>query len=195
MIIKMFSPADAKKFARERMEQWQAEQAKKKLEAKKRGITEEAAEAKPEPDRNENKKADTSNLSETEQRKLNTELIEAAKAGKKEKVEELLLQGAQIDGEEKYDWTALMGAAYYGRKETAELLIANGANVNERSNHGYTALMGAACNGHKEIVEFLIAKGANVNERSNVGWTALKYAKIHGRTEIVDLLIQHGATE
>lgn len=140
-----------------------------------------------------------------------TLLIDAAKAGDLEAVENLLRTGAKVNETDYYGATALIVAARKGHVEIVDKLISAGANVNaacidttqfsrlkggvlnrllknsrkyrddKDARYGMTALMGAASNGHAEIVERLIAAKADVNYANFYGETALGYAVSAGR--------------
>lgn len=84
-------------------------------------------------------------------------LIEAAKKGDSQKVEQLISEGANIEARGERG-TVLMHAAGNGHKEIVELLLSKGADVNAKNNHGATASMYAEKNGYREIVEMLKSK-------------------------------------
>ena len=102
-------------------------------------------------------------LSTQEKKKLNEELLEAAKRGKTEKVRELLGNGAEVDAENWMGWTALCWAARMGHTKTVEVLIASGANVNKRSwfDEMNPLLHAMSCN-KPETEKILRDKGAEV---------------------------------
>jgi ankyrin repeat protein len=90
---------------------------------------------------------------------INDDLIEAAKQGDTEKVQEMIDQAADVNA-----------AGSSGRYE------------------GYTALIFAAWIGHTEVVQILLDNGADVNAAREDGDTALDIAKNCGYTEIVELI-------
>jgi ankyrin repeat protein len=118
---------------------------------------------------------------------LNTELLNAAEAGNKTKVEALVAKGADLDAKDKYGWTPLHRAVFNGKNDTAALLIAKGADVNARNHDGDTPLHKAVT---KETAELLITKGADVNARNYDGETPL-YKAVN--KEMAELLITKGA--
>ncbi len=58
---------------------------------------------------------------------LDLELIEKAKSGSLEELNNLIEKGADIDKQDNYDRTALIWACYNGQEEVAKLLIEKGA--------------------------------------------------------------------
>ncbi len=104
---------------------------------------------------------------------LSEMFVEAAKQGDARKVEELLLQGVDVNyqekvcaarvadarcshaddgartrcGEQKGAYTALIKACRMQRMEVIRILLANGAAVNKASNNGWTAFIEAWCAG------------------------------------------------
>ena len=91
-----------------------------------------------------------------------SQLIEAARNGRAEKVQALLEAGADVNAKTDDGSTALMMAAFGGQTETAQVLLDAGADVNAKNNDGQTALWWAARQGHThtEIVELLKQAGA-----------------------------------
>jgi ankyrin repeat protein len=130
---------------------------------------------------------------EEAQKKLNDELISAAKNSNINEIERLIKKGATIEAKDKDGWTALMLAAVNGHTDTCTMLIKNGADVNAKSNYGTTALMYAVANGHTETCALLLEKGADVNAKDNAGKTALHRAAASGNTDICKLLIEEYA--
>jgi uncharacterized protein len=150
-------------------------------------------------------------------RRLNNQLIDAAKDNNSEQVGALLAVGAQVNAQDIYGSTALMRAAGRGHTATVEQLLSAGAQVNSHDNGGETALMEAAWYGHTAIVKALLAADADINTQKNYDWTALKFgeellavradinkpsslgvtalmcAAHHGHTEIVEQLLDAGA--
>ena len=119
-------------------------------------------------------------------------LIDAAKNGDIEVVNQHLAAGADVNMEAGDGTTPLHNAAIYGHKEVGEILIANGADVNMETGDGITPLHNAAIYGHKEVGEILIANGADVNAKDRGGETPLDEAIRNKHTETADLLREHG---
>lgn len=112
-----------------------------------------------------------------------TPMYSAASHGKKDVVELLIANGANINNDQS---PPLYGALEGGYKDIALLLIKKGANLN-------SSLRIAIVYGRADIVEFLIANGADVNAKNNNGDTALHYAVGNSKLDIAKYLITHGA--
>lgn len=125
-----------------------------------------------------------------------TALHYAVLRGKREVVEFLLSQGADVNLKDKswgfipWGFTPLK---YASSKDIVELLISKGANVNAKDKYGWTPLDGAVWHGYKDIAETLIRVGANVNSRYWWGETPLIWATQAGQADIADMLIANGA--
>ena len=107
---------------------------------------------------------------------MDRELLEAARQGSRERVNELVRQGAYVN-------SGMYGAAEGGHKELVDLFIKNGAND---WNDG---MRGAAIGGYKELVEFFIEQGANHWNSGMCG------AAEGGHKELVDLFVKKGAND
>ena len=88
------------------------------------------------------------------------EFIKLCKSGDARKVEEAIINGANVNAKNNYGGTALMLAAENGHTETAELLLKHGAEVNAKNNGGWTALRHAAERGNTETASLLRRYGA-----------------------------------
>lgn len=120
-----------------------------------------------------------------------TALMRAALDGNTDRVQELILQGADINQRDDEGRTALMFAVINGHYETMKVLLEHGADFNARSNKGGTALMGAALADDLRMVQALLDKGADLHARlTETNETAGTLAASHGYTEIARLLRQ-----
>jgi len=126
-----------------------------------------------------------------------TELIAASQVGERERVEELLAAGADVDpegeGHRTSLRTALMMAVRSGHLEVVRILLEAGADLNTGDISGKTALMRAAGLGDVEIVKILLEAGSEVNAIFRYGGTALRYAAEGGHGEVVKILLEAGA--
>ncbi|EAX88961.1 hypothetical protein TVAG_054010 [Trichomonas vaginalis G3] len=142
---------------------------------------------------------------------------------KKEKVEFLLLLGADIDAGNINGKTPLILAMKNRYFDIAKYLVEHGANVNAVDNNGDDAINLAIDYNHidllklfishgningspkkiplhnaisrcnEELTEFLISMGANVNEKDIYGKTALHLAALQSNIELAEFLISNGA--
>lgn len=166
------------------------------------GYTKDIADdvAKEEIKRKEARREEEARKQEEEARKQETKvliasLMSASKKGRKEEVESLLAQGADINAKDGSGKTPLMLASQTGHKDIVELLIDKGADVNVKvkESGGTTALILATFNSRKDIVELLLSRGADVNGKNDQGTTALILASEHADKEIVEMLLAKGA--
>jgi ankyrin repeat protein len=119
--------------------------------------------------------------------------IGAAAKGEIATVEDMLVEGADINQRGKNGRTALMAAASRGHKEMVQLLLAHGADVNAQSEGGSTALRSAASGNDCDIMRILLDEGADVDAKGSSGWTALIVAARNRCVEAVELLLEAGA--
>lgn len=141
---------------------------------------------------------------------VDTPLHLAILADKKDKIESLLAEGADINAPGKFGQTPLHLVAKTGNKEVAELLISKGADVNSkvegRGDSKDTPLHWAASFGSIGVAQLLIAKRAEVNVKNRSGRTPLHVVMQRSlnikalnanispdKLLIVKLLIEHGA--
>ena len=120
-------------------------------------------------------------------------LMNASDRGHDKCVEYLMQQGADVNLQTTYGWTALMEATNQGRLSCVRLLIQGGADVNFKNKWKRTALMYAADGGHTSCLELLLEAGADVNMRDHKGQTAIYYPTEFGYVECVKILIGAGA--
>ena len=105
-----------------------------------------------------------------------------------DRVEEAIMNGADVNAKTNTGFTALMSAAKGDHAEIAELLLTYGANVNDKDITDWTALMYAAREGCTKTARVLLTHGANVNAKDSKGKTALMLAKERGNTKVADLI-------
>lgn len=87
------------------------------------------------------------------------DFVKLCMSGDIKKVEEAIMNGANINARDCVGWTALMMAAYKGYINIAKVLIKHGADVNIRTNT-WTALSWATRYGHTETADLLRKYGA-----------------------------------
>ena len=116
------------------------------------------------------------------------ELHRAAINGTVDRVQQLIIEGAEVnvaDGERR---TALHWAAKERHGDIVKMLLGAGAQVNVTDWLGRTALHRAAEKGHGDIVKMLLGAGAKVNVTDWEELTALHRAAFMGHGDIVKML-------
>lgn len=102
-------------------------------------------------------------------------------------MEQFISNGANVDEQNKYGYTALMVAAEGGHTAAVELLIKRNASLNLISGRGFTALILAAYYGQKDTSELLLKAGADKAMKTG-GRTAAQWASDRGHAELAALL-------
>lgn len=139
--------------------------------------------------------------------KVNSEgqspLMRAAYTGDITRVQELILNGAEINAANQAGDTALhyaCGATQSAGAPPAHVsssvvgyLLDHGAKADAKNIFGLTPLINAVSNSSIEGVRLLISHGANVNEATNYGITALSEARKRNEPEIESELLKAGA--
>lgn len=151
---------------------------------------------------------DGANINHTTVRDHDTALIQAARQGHAETVQELLARGADIAIENIRGGSALAVALYYNRQnvlntffhhaaQTGRLGVINGlsdrnaVDINHQDANGDTALIQAARNGRAATVQTLLNRGADASITNNRGGTALMSAQRHHRQNVIDVFTAH----
>lgn len=122
---------------------------------------------------------------------IDWDLIEAAKVGDIQRIENLLKQGADIetrdyDVDDDTEYTPLHHACEQGRQEAVELLVSKGAKVDtQTSTKGRTPLHYACMAGHLGVVKFLKEYGADMEKTDYKEGTPVLYAARAGHLGIV----------
>jgi ankyrin repeat protein len=116
---------------------------------------------------------------------MDSALENAIKRGDVQVVLDLLGQGVDVDGRDRYGQTGLMLAAHAGHREVVKALIAHRANLNITAKFGLSAVMLAVIAGHGEVARLLAQAGADLSLQ---GTGAPGFA---GKTAY-DLAVEHG---
>ncbi|MEE8525841.1 MAG: ankyrin repeat domain-containing protein [Thermoanaerobaculia bacterium] len=88
---------------------------------------------------------------------MEMKIVEAAKSGARETVEQLLAAGGDVDEQDEHGWTALCWAAGKGDAATVELLLARGADGVRAGRDGRRPRAIARAAGHGEVAARLAA--------------------------------------
>ena len=122
-----------------------------------------------------------------------TRLMYCAEHGRMERLEWLLMRGANPDVQDFMGYTALHLAILNWQSEAVARLIAAGANLNLGTGvYGYTPLM-LACMRSTEIVGMLCASGANLEIKNSMDQTAMQSTLNMGNTDAAIILQKFGA--
>ncbi|KAI1047936.1 hypothetical protein LB505_013246, partial [Fusarium chuoi] len=119
-----------------------------------------------------------------------TPLYWACDSGKKDTVELLVGNGAEINARCHLGLSPLHISVENGEDEITEFLISKGADVSVVDDYGRTAL---TMSGNTEVARQLIDSGADISHGTTDGFTPLSMASRRGHVELVKLLIQRGA--
>jgi len=101
-----------------------------------------------------------------------TPLMLAAFKNNEDEVKKYAENGADLNLQDAYGWSAVRYAARANNKEASQALIDAGADLNLPSKSGRTPLMSAASNGFSDIVEMLLKGGADKSKTDTAGQTA-----------------------
>lgn len=124
---------------------------------------------------------------------MSTALFEAVNQGDAATVQQLLMNGAQVNACDEAGWTPLARAVYnheyqHGFPDVVQVLIDAGANLEATIAYAIRPLMLAAGYGETVIVESLIKAGADVLAKNEGGYTALMMVKQKHYVDVVNLL-------
>lgn len=121
-------------------------------------------------------------------------LIQAAMNNRLYAIRELLLNGADINGQNKKGVSPLAGACLGDAVAACALLLKEGANVMTTDVNGYTPLHVAALKGALGCTRLLLESGAKVDALTIGGETPLCLATAQDQQAVKRLLTQHRAT-
>ena len=105
-----------------------------------------------------------------------TPLMRAAKLGRLDIVEELLLLGVDLHALNADGCNALWLACYNGRHDVIERLIGAGIDIDVQNGNGASCLMYVASNSKPDLVRLLLEKGANSQLKNFDDFSALDLA-------------------
>jgi len=122
-------------------------------------------------------------------------VVGAARSGDTERLELLLLEGADANVRAGVNgWTPLLHAIHKDQEGSVRVLLARGASVNAPGNAGVTPLIMAAGYGHSGIVRLLIDAGADPRATARNGADALT-AAVSGVPDIDRFTVGNCQTE
>lgn len=142
-------------------------------------------------------------------RENTTPLMSAVTDDDKEKVLKLIQDGADVNAQDSYGWTALHYAImWYGDEEyedmddveestidpeMVKLLLDHGADPNSKSEDVDPVLLEIANEDQPELLDMLIEHGADINAQDSYGETALFNAAYNENVSMVQALLENGA--
>lgn len=116
------------------------------------------------------------------------EILEAARSGKVETIENLVAKGVSINEKDRMGTTPLGLAVLFNHSKAVQKLIQLGADPNLRGPDGSVAVQGAAFFGLEDSLKALIEGGADLNMRNAEGLTALDIAAAPWNEEIEEMM-------
>ncbi|XP_051876043.1 cyclin-dependent kinase 4 inhibitor C-like [Pristis pectinata] len=118
------------------------------------------------------------------------ELTTAAASGNINRVRELLDNGVDPNGVNKYGMTALQ-VMKMSRPDICRLLLNRGANPNVQDRHGIALVHDLAREGHLDTLTVLVEEGnADINLRDGNNKQAIDLARENNYPDIVDYLLR-----
>lgn len=111
-------------------------------------------------------------------------LIDAAKYGDLEAVEDFIAIGKDVNAGDEEQRTPLHYACGFNHLEIAKMLIGEGANLEVTDSKGNTPLHYAAGYGRPQLVELLLASGANGAAKNSNGNTPMDLATTDERNPL-----------
>jgi len=122
------------------------------------------------------------------------ELIEAAKAGRLDRIEELTTANPELlQAVDEVGYSALQWAAIRGHGAAARFLAEAGSDPNNVGADGGTPLHGAAHHDDAETMASLMRAGGDITVHNRWGRTPLHVAARRGCLEVARLLLEAGA--
>jgi uncharacterized protein len=117
------------------------------------------------------------------------ELIEAAAAGRLDRVSQLIRDKAPLEARDGQGRTALLLAVDQNHVEVARALLRAGASINTQAQNLDTPWLLAGARGRTEIIETMIPAGPDLTIRNRFGGNALIPACERAHVETIRLLL------
>jgi len=121
--------------------------------------------------------------------KLNQDLLAASEKGDKDRIRNLLSDGADIDATDTKGRTSALIAVHTNQLDIFRLLIEQGADINIRDNNLDNPLLYAGAEGLLDFVKMAVEAGADTSILNRYGGTALIPAADRGHVDIVEELL------
>jgi len=116
-------------------------------------------------------------------------LIQAAERGDAALVQQLLRDGADLNGRDGRGRTPIMAATHANKPAIVKLLIQAGADINLQDEIKDNPFLYAGAEGRLEVLKLLIDAGADTRITNRFGGTALIPAAERGHVEVVQELL------
>ncbi len=116
-------------------------------------------------------------------------LIQAAERGDAALVQQLLRDGADLNGRDGRGRTPIMAATHANKPAIVKLLIQAGADINLQDEIEDNPFLYAGAEGRLEVLKLLIDAGADTRITNRFGGTALIPAAERGHVEVVQELL------
>jgi ankyrin repeat protein len=117
-------------------------------------------------------------------------LDKAASIGEVDVLHVLLDHHANVNVQDRKNYTPLHCAAMYGQPAAAQVLLERGADIDPRDHTGRTPLYQSR---GEDVARVLVKFGAETNARDNDNQTLLHLILEKGRSEIARVLLENGA--
>lgn len=119
-------------------------------------------------------------LTDAEQQRLDTRLVDAAWRNDVTRARGLIERGADVNAQDETQQSAFLIATSEGFYDLLDLTLRNGARPDAKDSFDGTGLIRAAERGHHDVVGRLVRAGTELDHVNNLGWTALHEAVILG---------------
>ena len=121
------------------------------------------------------------------------ELFSASAAGDIHRMEQALVDGANVNAAGSLKRSPLFAAAFCNQPAAARLLMDKGTQGNAKDANGMSPLHAAVIVGAMDAARVLIEKGADINIRDSSGHTPLHFAAATGQIPMLEMLLEKGA--
>lgn len=116
-------------------------------------------------------------------------LIQAAERGDAALVQQLLREGADLNGRDARGRTPIMAATHANKPAIVKILIQAGADINLQDEIKDNPFLYAGAEGLLDVLKLLIDAGADTRITNRFGGTALIPAAERGHVEVVEELL------